>query len=313
MSPCNLMRINKQLKKISHNRGDNMSGAGRMRAILEARRKEELRKERVREECAALLAAIQNKINNMSTAEVQGVSGELSSLMQRRERTSGNIQSSPDESLVVIKEMVTQLSELSIKGERDAEAWDDKKRAWMIQMEETELHIESLGNLRFKRAQKAHKELKRKIQKMKTVGYSEGPALEMITQEVDNVKMEIQEEEIRREIIVGLIKTLKQIGMSASKPKKGEENWVVLTGTLPNGKQARFQIAQDGTTEFSFHGYKGVSCKDQLDNIKDQLLASYNIDSSIEQFNWYEDPELIEKGAKDFTDEDDTPVSYMTR
>ena len=107
----------------------------------------------------------------------------------------------------------------------------------------------------------------------------------------------ILDERIRRETVKSLYNILNQQGFIVSKPRiDTNENIVILSAKKPSGNKANCKIKLDGKFIYEFDGYKGMSCKEDIEDMKKQLNEIYGIKLKDEQITW-ENPNRIYKDA----------------
>ena len=79
-----------------------------------------------------------------------------------------------------------------------------------------------------------------------------------------------------------------------------ESGKVVLVGTLPSGKTARFVISPDGQTDYDFGGYQNRVCKKDFEKIRRELEQLCQAKTSDIEIHWKdEEPIRIGKTALD--------------
>ena len=108
------------------------------------------------------------------------------------------------------------------------------------------------------------------------------------------------DEELRREILTALIKTMRELGFAVGKPTVVKETGAVaLIGTMSSGRSIRFDVDLSGQMEFDMNGFLERKCADHLDEVLGLLETNYNIQSGPVQHNW-KNPDKISKGSKGF-------------
>ena len=108
------------------------------------------------------------------------------------------------------------------------------------------------------------------------------------------------DETVRKEVVHGLLTTLTQMGFVVQPPYlEGEEEagqTVRLSGKLPSGKMAAFNVYLDGRMDFDFDGYEGKACAKELEKIDTMLNQQFSIQLGENQITW-KNPDRIAKGA----------------
>ena len=135
--------------------------------------------------------------------------------------------------------------------------------------------------------------------------------LQTLSEEISTVRNEALEahvadeqqavdEELRREILTALIKTMRELGFAVGKPTVVKETGAVaLIGTMSSGRSIRFDVDLSGQMEFDMNGFLERKCADHLDEVLGLLETNYNIQSGPVQHNW-KNPDKISKGSKGF-------------
>jgi len=98
-----------------------------------------------------------------------------------------------------------------------------------------------------------------------------------------------EQEEVRREVVRGLRQVLGKMNFKVERPHFGQDNEsgnVILKGTLPSGKSARFVISQDGMTGFDFNGYEGRICKKDLRKIQSEFEKLCQAETKDLEIHW---------------------------
>lgn len=274
-----------------------MSMSGKMRAKLEAERRERIRLDQVRNTCTSIQSALTDQIASISGEISQSIRQELSSLVTEISNLSNKIQNEPDKTLIEIQNYQKHVITVITQGLSKKMEWDN----YQVELEElkikAQIEIDSLNNLGLKLATVKYAQLNEKFSNLHG-GNTTKEILDQIIEEVEQTRVEIEEEEVRRETVKNIIEMFRDLGFKSSKPKI-KENVVTLVGTLPSGKKAYFNVDVEGTIDFDFEGYNGRTCKDQLDSIQNELKSKYNMESEVEQFEWH-NPDLLDKGSKDF-------------
>jgi hypothetical protein len=112
-----------------------------------------------------------------------------------------------------------------------------------------------------------------------------------------------EREAIRKEIVRSLRRVLGQMGFSVAPPRLvpgADAGKVVLTGILPSGRQATFEITLDGQVCYDFAGYSHRQCGADEEAIRKQIEALCNA-SATEQTKHFKDeaPLRIDRNAHD--------------
>ncbi|MDD5459633.1 MAG: hypothetical protein PHF37_09610 [Phycisphaerae bacterium] len=108
------------------------------------------------------------------------------------------------------------------------------------------------------------------------------------------------DETIRKEVVQGLLTTLAQMGFVVQPPfldgDQQENRTVRLSGRLPSGKMASFNVHLDGRMDFDLEGYQGKACAKELEKIDEILNQRFFIKLSENKITW-KNPDKIAKTA----------------
>lgn len=141
-----------------------------------------------------------------------------------------------------------------------------------------------------------------KLQDMQKTLASGADAPEKVENDLQQVSDEVEEvlytEELRRQTLRALKKTLKELGFLFPELPTIEGDFVRLSALRPNGEECTFLVKQDGGMRYSFDNYQGSACKKDLAELLPKLDEVYGITLSNERVIW-ENPDEIGKEAKD--------------
>jgi len=286
-----------------------MSGNGRLRALLEARRREELRKNRVRSQCTNLLNILEQKMQQYETnANISHFLAEDASAIRTQwQKAQQLLQIDPDEAWVIVEGTAVKVNSAITNAMAGEKAWSLERQQAEQLLQSTLDHLEALP-LKTEKLNEKHQLL---VQQVKTLQQT-ATTSEVIQTEIETIKAqsillveEDKETEVRKEIIKSILIGLKKQGFIVSTPKL-KQNVVHVTGKMLSGKMALFQIYDDTSIKFALEGYTGTACKQELDAVLEIINTESNVETSIEQFVWH-NPDKIRKGSKEFP----TPVGQM--
>jgi len=105
------------------------------------------------------------------------------------------------------------------------------------------------------------------------------------------------DERVRREVVKGLLKTLKGMGFVTVGPQL-QEGLVVLEGRLASGRRARFEVKLDGELAFDLDGYEGRACAADMEKVEIAMKDQYGVLLGPPQIVW-KNPDRLTKGARD--------------
>lgn len=279
-----------------------MSGNGRLRALMEARRREELRKQRVREQCSNLLHSLESKLHqyNSNATYSHFLKENASKLENMWKKAQKTLQSNPDNSLQLIQESVSPLNTIISKALADVKQWSKNRQNAELLIESS---IDNLSAMPIKNSniKEEHQQLINQLKILKDTATNTEQIkkeISVINSKASELLQEDEEAEVRKEIVRNILKALKKQGFVVGQPKI-RSNVVHVTGKLPSGKTAIFQIHKDTNIEFDLDGYTGTTCKKELDAVLERMNEEGSVSTTVEQFIWH-NPDKIRKGAKDF-------------
>ena len=113
---------------------------------------------------------------------------------------------------------------------------------------------------------------------------------------------QLEQEEIRREIVRGFRQVLLDMGFTVAAPRMVENDQngrVLLSGRLPSGRTARFAIALDGHVDYDFDGYRQRDCGKDHDTIRRRLQEQCLVEATRMQVHWKDEPVQIGKTVLD--------------
>jgi len=279
-----------------------MSMSGRMRAEMIKKQKEELRKNRVREQCSNMLSSIEAKMNqHINDPQFSHFFSDDASMIQNEiSQSKHKIQSDPDFALSMIQATSLKLNK-SISSVVAAEKqWSDERKKSYEKLFET---IEMLDSLPIKSIQYAQKieSLSNRLKTFSDIATTSNEVEKNITnvqREAAAIIQKDEQEEVRKEVVKKIISILKTQGFVVATPTLKEES-VYIRGKLPTGKKVLFQVHGEGSIDFDLDGYTGETCQNEIEGIVEKLKVEGTVDSSIEQFVWH-NPDKIRKGSKEF-------------
>lgn len=106
------------------------------------------------------------------------------------------------------------------------------------------------------------------------------------------------DEKLRRETLRATIETLKRNGfVFPSGPKLQADGFVRLNARRPGGEACTFLVSVDGAMRYEFAGYRGMSCKKDIDAVFGRLRDVYGVKFSDERV-LRQNPDEIGREAK---------------
>ncbi len=279
-----------------------MSMCGRLKAEMIARRKEELRKNRVREQCHKLRDILKAKLEKYYSNPKYSflLKDEALNIEDHLEESENIIKDDPDQALSIIQAIGTELNSSINSVIATEREWAQEKKASYDLLDETIDIIESFS-VNSAESKRKLEVLKGKLLKFRDIATTSEELKRLVkdTQiEADSILKADEQEEIRKEIVKRLLMALKKKGFVISKPVL-KDHAVHIHGKMPSGKKVLLQVYCEGEIEFDLDGYAGTSCKQEIEAIIEKLDTEGDIKSSIEHYVWH-NPDKIKKGVKDF-------------
>nr|WP_321497702.1 hypothetical protein [uncultured Methanolobus sp.] len=278
-----------------------MSHSGKLYAEMIARQKEELRQQRVREQCNDILRSVTEKLNQFANdPQFSSIFTDAHLIQKEIGQISSRIQKEPDMALEQIQAVSLKLNESVGNVIAQEQKWSEQRKISYLEILRTIESIDSLPMRSQELANKA-KSLSSRLKSLSETATSSNDIQKAITEattEIEQLRYQDEQEEIRKEIVKRVLSVLKNQGYSVSNPVL-KENIVHVKGKLPSGKTVMFQIRHEGEIDFDLDGYVGQTCKNELEAILEILRTEEMIESSVEQFTWH-NPDKIKKGSKEF-------------
>ena len=285
-----------------------MSLSGSRQAELARQAKERLRLQQLREQSRSLVESCQATIRGVTDMAVQQLTAkDFKTIKQDLETVSGRIDSEPDAAFKAIKKSQAQLNKVLSTAEVAAKKWSKQQAQANAQLRVLQQNFEVEKKVSNQAGQKVLGQLDQKIAQAKLLckqgNYKE---LKTVCTKAETVVKEASQasfdETVRRKVVGGLISTLMNMGFVVDSPSLHGDDpakaVVKLTGRMPSGRRATFEVNLDGKMEFDFDGYQGKACAKDLDSISQTLQDQMDIKLGSAQITW-KNPDKIAKGARD--------------
>jgi hypothetical protein len=277
-------------------------------AELERQRKEQLRLEQTRGRARGLVASCQETIRAVTDPAVQQLAAkDLRQIQQTLTEISMQIASAPDAALKTALKTQKHLNKVLAQTESAAQKWSKQQAEARAQLEAIQQNLKAEKESANKAGQEALTQAEQTIAEAISL-YQQG-RFEQIASLCQRAEQSIQQagkksfdESVRREVVKGLLSTLTNMGFVIDGPQlrqDGDQAGVVtLSGRLPSGRMARFEINLDGRMKFDFEGYEGRACAKDLEKINTTLQEQFAVKLTGSQITW-KNPDKIAKGARD--------------
>jgi len=267
---------------------------------LEAVQKEQVRLAGVRSECWALDAACKAALGAVRDVVVQQLAAtELREVVARLEHARESIAARPDQARRGLVEVQQGLHATIAQAEARAKAWSAAQAEVVARaralVEHSAIVMKSPGGAVIGDSAKQRAlEALRRAESGDLAGAQR--TLPEAETELEATRAAVLDESIRREVVRGLLETLRTMGFIAEPRLK--EGVVVLDGRLASGRSARFEVSLEGKMEFDLDGYEGRACADDLEKVETALRDSYGVKLGPAQVVW-KNPDRLSRGAKD--------------
>lgn len=277
---------------------------------LERERREELRLGRVRQEATSLCAACEKTITTINEPAVQQLAAEgLKAIRPAVKKASALIERSPDQALADIQAVQRKLHTVIANAQAQARKWSREQAAAKARIEEAKARLaaakEAASPTQAGLFTDAEQQLAQ-AESLQTNGRHK--QAEDACGQVDKLAQDASkagfDETVRREAVRRMIASLTTLGFSVDQPRlvdtEDAAGVVTLTGKLPSGKTARFEIQVDGTLRYDLDGYEGRTCAKEVERIEEVMRDRFGVRMGPAQVTWKApEPKRIAKGARD--------------
>lgn len=284
-----------------------MSSFGYRKAELERKRKEQLRLAQLRARARGLVVSCQGAIRAVSDPAVQQLAAKgLANIQQRLTQISGQIDAAPEQALKALQETQHHLNTIVTKAQCAARKWSKQQTEAKAQLEAIRQTLAAEKRSSDGASQGMLSQAEQIVAQAVSL-YGEG-SYGQIASLCHQAKQMIQQavqksfdESVRREVVKGLLSTLANLGFAVDGPqlqrKENGPGVVTLSGRMPSGKLARFEVNLDGQMHFDFDGYEGRACGKELEKIDTALQEQFAVKLTGSQVTW-KNPDKIAKGAR---------------
>jgi hypothetical protein len=278
-----------------------MSMKGARALELERERREALRLEQVRGECRALVAGCQASVDGVRDAVVQQyAAAELSRWVGELRDANGRIQDSPDATLVHLQELQQRIATTLTMAEARALSWTEEQAQARARARALAGRIEAVVASQKESAGLGTREASRWVEEARGhasrgAGADARQCLDRAEQALTTARAAGFEERVRKELVKGLLKTLKDMGFIVVGPQLSED-LVTLEGNLPSGRRARFEVRIDGQMTFDLDGYEGRACAQDMEKVETAMRDRFGVKMGPPQVVW-KNPDRLSQGA----------------
>lgn len=277
-------------------------------------RREEQRKQKVRQEAVSLIAEGRQAVRQSSNHLTQHFGREAQQQAQEQAQQAEKLlQSDPDKALKLVRKSRATAERGMAQASGQAAEWTEEKIAAQEAVTVFELGLQSILNDSDSNDNKELKTIAKQLAEAKTALRREDFATakklaaagqKQVGQIEQARQQQQQQEDQRREIVHGLRGVLTGMGFVVEDPVMGqdrEEQKVVLVGNMPSGRTARFAVSLDGRVDYDFDGYRSYdACGKDREQLRLQLEEHIQAKSSNHDMHWKgEGPRRIDKDALD--------------
>ena len=284
-----------------------MSSNGYMRAQLEKQRREQLLLQQQRIQCSSLLAACRETIRSVNDPVVQQLIGrDLKVIQAEMAQVSQQINAEPVKAKKVITKLQKHLNKVVADGQAEAGQWSRKQAQAQADIQAARQNLQAQKQAANQAGQQVLAQAQEKIDQANSL-YQSGSyekisgVCAQATSLTEQAGQKTFDESVRREVVSGLLSTLTNMGFVVDQPtlegKDPATGVVKLTGRMPSGRMASFEVNLDGRMNFDFDGYEGRVCGKDLEVIDKTLQQQFAVKLGEAQVNW-KNPDKIAKGAR---------------
>jgi len=278
-----------------------MSMKGERQLQLERARREALRLEQVRGECRALVAVCESTMSGVRDAAVQQyAAAELRELVGALRDAGTRVQEAPDATLEQLQGLQHRLTTTLVHAEARARSWSEAQTQTRARLQALDGRIEAVSQTQKEGAAAGLAEARRLVEEARTQaerGADDDAQrhLEHAEQALATARTAALDEKVRREVVKGLLGTLKGLGFVTVGPQLSADI-VILEGRLPSGRRARFEVKLDGQLAFDLDGYEGRSCAQEMEKVETAMRNRFGVTMGPPQVVW-KNPDRLSQGA----------------
>jgi len=284
-----------------------MSSLGYRQAELERQRQEQLRLEQLRRRANGLAASCRETIRAVNDPAVQQFAAkDLRQIQQTLVQASQQIASAPEQAIKMLERTQNDLNAVLAKAERAAHKWSKQQAEARARLEAIQQNLKAEKESANAAGQEALAQAEQTVAQARAL-YSQGQYEQIgslcrqAEQSIQKAGKESFDESVRKEVVKGLLGTLTSMGFVIDGPQLNQEGGragvVTLSGRMPSGKMARFEVNLDGRMQFDFDGYEGRACAKDLEKINTTLQQQFAVKLTGSQITW-KNPDKIAKGAR---------------
>lgn len=268
-----------------------MSMNGERRLELERARLEQVRLGQVRDECTAIIDRCEGALRGVTDVAVQqhlGAPAQQFAAAVHRARAT--MRDAPDAALVSVQGALVRLQREIAQAEAAAKRWSDAQAEMIARIRTAQAGLASAGGTLEPGAEHAIEQATRGDLA------AAAAAAERLEQQIPGARANVLDERVRREVVRGLVSTLKKMGFLAVTPRL-QSDVVVLEGRLASGRKARFEIDLEGRMAFDLDGYEGRACAQDMEKVETLMRDEFGVRLGPPQVIW-KNPDRLTQGAR---------------
>ncbi len=201
--------------------------------------------------------------------------------------------------VAVKRDIKSQMSKVVKDATEKADEWRNKKKK--KNEEETNKELVEIYSAQIRSSQKENPDkINTVLENLKSIDtqLNSEQIAEELQKSLDKTNEAVLDEKIRKETVIGIMKSLKYAGFSVKKPKITDDGYVKVLARKPSGNSALCKVNLEGKFEYKFDSYKGMSCLNDIDSFETDLEDIYGFKISEKRVLW-ENPDRIKKGSRD--------------
>lgn len=276
-----------------------MSMSGQRLLELEQERKEQLRLAQVRAECTALLDACQATLSGVRDVAVQQYAAvELREVAATLSSAREGLKEQPDATLPTLVQVQESLHQALAGAEAKAKAWTTQQARAVGATRAAAQRVVALTTLGDvgEKTRTTSEQIQAAIKSAEAGDVATSTRiLAEADAQMNAVRSKVLEEQVRREVVKGLLKTLRELGFMVVGPAL-ESGVVVLEGRLASGRKARFEVSLEGKMNFDLDGYEGRACAEEMEKVEVVLRDRFGVRLGPPQVVW-KNPDRLSQGA----------------
>ncbi|MAG33373.1 MAG: hypothetical protein CL908_21055 [Deltaproteobacteria bacterium] len=274
---------------------------------MEARRREELRREAVGNQVQSIVRTCRAEIAAIRDPVVQQyVARDLEKLHLELGKSEALIRRSPNDAMRRVNAARKQLHRTLANARAKAKQWSRKQAKTQARIAETraaaQAERETASDAGAEVLAHVDEQITQAVQMQELGRHDEAmAACDKAGQLIEESGKATFDETVRREVVGSLMTAFQARGFTLDQPLLEQDGSpagvVALSGSLPSGKTIRVQINVNGEIAYDLNGYQGRTCAKQIDELEQALVELTHVRLGPAQHTW-KTPDRISKGAR---------------